>query len=75
MPQIAPKSIQPPANQYIEPSPLRVSDQGVQRRPTILRAADAAVHVLGDCPASRLSVLPQFLELVFRFLVERADLP
>jgi len=71
--QVPPEAVEAPADDDIESASLDVTDQVVERRPTILGAADAAVDVLGGGPAPRLDKAPEFLELILRFLVERAD--
>ena len=64
--------IQPPADQHIEATALGVTDQIVEGGATILRPAHAAIDVLNRRPATRVDIPSKLLELVLRFLVQRA---
>jgi len=70
VPQGAPEAVQSPAHQHVEPSPLRIPQQGIERRPAILRPADPGVDVFGGRPAARLTVAPEFRQLVLGRLLE-----
>ena len=70
MAEIPPESVEPPAHQHIELPSLRISEQLVERGPTIFRAAHAAINMLDTRPPASFAVATEFLELVFRFLVE-----
>ena len=69
--QVATESIEPPADQHIEPPPLGVGQELVERGTTIFRPAHPAINVLDGRPAARLDLPSQLLELVLRFLLER----
>ena len=71
--EIPSEPIKTPAHQHIELSPFRVSNHVIERGPAILRAADTAIGVLNGRPASGLDIAPEFLKLVFWFLIECAD--
>ena len=68
--EVATKAIQSAAHHHIELSTLRIRDHLIQRRPTILRAADTAVDKLDGGPSSRFNVAAEFLELILWFLIE-----
>src|SRR5688572_17886715 len=70
MPEITTEPVQSPADQHVEPSSLGVLEQSIQSRPRLLSSTDATVHEFRRGPAPCLYVAPEFLELVFRLLVE-----
>ena len=73
MPQVPPEAVEPPADEHIEPPPLGVPDQIIERRSALLRAADALIDVFAaDRPPPRLDVSPQLHQLVFAVLIRRA---
>ena len=70
MAEIPTEAIQSPAHDDVELSAFGIRDHLVERRPTILRAAEATIHKLDRRPSSRLNIAAEFLELVLRFLIE-----
>jgi hypothetical protein len=73
VPEITPKSVQPPADDHVEPAASSISNEPIQRRPAVFRAAHATVHVLDGGPGACLDVTVQFLKLVGGLLIEGAD--
>src|SRR5437773_2508795 len=73
MPEVTSKTIEAPHNKHVEPPSSRVLQKRIQRRPSILRAADATINIVGGCPAACADVSAEFLKLVLRLLIERAD--
>ena len=71
--QIPTQAVEPPAHQHVELPAFGIGEELVERRPAVLRAADAAVHILDRCPTAGLAVAAEFLELVLRFLIEGGD--
>ena len=53
------ETIEPPADQHIEPAALGIGQKLVERGATILRPADAVIDVLDRGPAAGLDVAPQ----------------
>jgi hypothetical protein len=74
MPEAASKSIQPPTDQDVEASALRVIDEPIERRPTVLCPGHASVDVLGCGPAACLNLFRQkaLLINVGRMATERS---
>ena len=72
MPQVAPESVEAPADGRGDLVAAHVRRQLVERRPAILGAADRVI-VLDGRPAARLSIAPQLEQLVLArlILVER----
>jgi len=66
--EAASQSVQPPAQDDIDTTALRIPTEFIECRAAVLRAADAIVHVFASGPAPRLDVAPEFLELVLWFL-------
>ena len=55
----------------IEAAPASIGQELVERGPTVLGAADAAIDEFRDGrPVAGAGIAPKFGELVFRFLVE-----
>ena len=73
VPEVPSEAIQSPDDQHIEAATSGVDEQAIERRPTVLRPADAAVDVLHGRPTPRGDVAPDLRKLVLRLLVERAD--
>jgi hypothetical protein len=71
--KVAAQAIESPDDQHIKPPAPGVGEQVIEGRLPVLCAADAAVDVFGDRPATGPGVPPQLRELVFRFLVVRRD--
>src|SRR5262249_40851456 len=72
-PQIAAKPIEPPAHYGLYLTSSGVAEELVERRPAILRAANAVVNVLDCGPAARIDVPPQLEQLILGGLILRAD--
>ena len=70
--EVAPEPIESPAHQHVEPAPLGIGQELIERRATILRPAHPAIDVLDRRPASGADVPPQLLQLVLRLLVDGA---
>jgi hypothetical protein len=70
--EIPSEAVKSPTHQHVELPPLRRADQLIECGPAVLRTADSPVNELDGGPASRFDVAPEFLELVFRFLVQCA---
>src|SRR5207249_7482652 len=70
---VAPEAIEAPADDGVDPSAARVGQELIQRGAAVLGPADAAVDVLGRCPAPRGDVLAELRELILGFLIECAD--
>src|SRR5439155_22361300 len=60
-------------SEHIETMASGVDEQATQRRPSVLRAAHAAVNALRSRPIARNDVVTDLGRLVLRFLVERTD--
>src|SRR5262249_54553945 len=74
-PQIAAKPIEPPAHYGLYLTSSGVADELVERRPAILRAANAVVNVLDCGPAARIDVPPQLEQLILGGLILTCDVP
>ena len=73
VPEVPAEPIQPPADQHVEPTPLGIPDQLIQRRPPVLAPAHPFVDVLDRRPAPGSDVPPQLGELILGLLVEGRD--
>ena len=71
--QTAPEPIEPPADQHIEPPPLGIGQELIERGAPVLRSAYAAIDVLDRRPAARLDVTAQLDQLVLAGLLRGGD--
>ena len=75
MPKVAPETVEPPADEDVEPPPLGVAQEPVERGPAVCRSAHTFIDILLSRPATDLDVLPKFSELILRCLVLRPSSP
>jgi hypothetical protein len=71
--QAATEPIEAPADQHIEPPPLGIGQELIERGAPVLRSAYAAVYELGSGPSARFDVPPQLDQLVVAGLLGGAD--
>jgi hypothetical protein len=56
MAQVASKSIQSPAHKNVKATTLRIRQQRIEGRASVLRAADARINVFGCLPPASLAI-------------------
>jgi hypothetical protein len=71
MTKVATEPVETPADDALQPVPTDISNELVERWPSVLRAADTSVHELDGGPAARLHVPPQLEQLVLGCLIVR----
>src|SRR5258705_2904577 len=66
------EAVEPPYNDCIDLPASGIGREFIERRATVLRAADACVHVFGSVPSTGRAIAPQIDQLVLADLVGRA---
>ena len=67
------ESVEAPTNHRVDSTPTRIREQAIKSWPSVFRAGDAFIDVLGGGPTPRCNVSPKLGQLILGLLVERAD--
>jgi hypothetical protein len=73
MPKISAQTIQAPNDHDIVLASFQVPEHGIKGRAFVFGPAEPTIYKLRCRPAPRLDVAAEFVKLIFRFLLERAD--